>query len=318
MKKIALHLSRATWIALVITLILLAVLVSAARVVMPMVNGLQGQITESLSSTLETNVYLGELRGRLHNFNPAISVDQVVVYQPGQVSKPSASLENIILELDTISSLINLQPVFRRVIVGGGELLLTGEPGHIGLLGFPRDNGTGSKDDSAVVSEGEGVKNILEVLSRQRQIDFENIRLSLAMASGKTNKVMVKRFTLTGPGQARKMSARILTEQGEEVELAMNVSGRAMNWPDVELDGYISTPVINFKKWLGLLPGGFREDAKLKFNQLRAGTEAWFSYSPEGWDIRGKLFADMLDIDRGRPACAAINIAGFRLCPQVW
>ncbi|MCL6268904.1 TIGR02099 family protein [Sansalvadorimonas sp. 2012CJ34-2] len=296
MKKIALHLSRATWIALVFGLVLLAIIVSAGRVVMPMVSGLKGQITDSLGSTLETRVYLGELTGRLHNFNPAISLDQVVIYQPEQPDQPSVSLENIILELDTISTLVNLEPVFRRVMVGGGELNLTGEPGHIGLAGFPRIEAEDEEDTT--VSQREGVRNMLEVLSRQRQIDFENIHLSLSMNSGKTHDVLVDRLTLTGPSDGRKMSARISSASGEEIELAMNVSGHAIRWPDIMLDGYISTPTINFKKWLELLPESLRKEAKLKFNQLRAGTQAWFSYSPRGWKIHGNLTADMVDIDR--------------------
>ncbi|WP_281646636.1 YhdP family protein [Parendozoicomonas sp. Alg238-R29] len=293
MRRIALHISRATKITLVFSVVLLALLSSAARFMLPMVDDLREQLRNQISSAVNSEVYLGELSGAVVNFNPAVGVSELVIYQPENPDVPSLTLTDIVLELDTVSTLMTMKPVFRRVVFGGGELRLDGRSGAIGLSGYPRK----PQKDNDEAAKRTDVRGVIDLLSQQKQIDFRNFRVVFAMPSGEQSEITVQRIALSGPPEARKLAAIIETESNEQISLTLNIAGRAYNWPDVMVNGYVSLPSVNLKRWLPLLPEMLRDDGGIQVNQLRAGSELWFSYSPVGWDFRGQLRADMLDVD---------------------
>ena len=293
MKKIALHLSRATWFGLVVLTVFVAVVLSVARIVLPMADEWRDGFRETISQLLGAPVVLGELQGRFHNFNPALGVDSLIIYQPDNSDQPSLELYDLVLELDTLSSLTSRRPVFRQIVIGSGDLQLTGKAGNVALTGFSQNKVEELKE----ATEKPDIRYYLDLLSQQKQIDFRNLNFSITMPSGVERDIQVERMLLSGPPNARRMAAIVQTGDDEVLELTLKVAGRTYNWPDVVVNGYASVPAINLKPWLPLLPSSLREDAELQVNQLRAGSSVWFSYTPSGWDVRGDLHVEMLDID---------------------
>ncbi len=294
MKKIALHLSRFTLVSILLLLILSAVAVTAVRTALPMVNTLRSEVEQQLSDALQTRVELGELSGKVHNLNPAIHVDGLVIYQQDHPDKTSLIINELVLELDTLSSITSWQPVFRRILLRGSELKLEGKPGSVGLAGF-------SSPELPPSSSGDkfspGLRQVMDTLSQQRQIDFQDVEFTIAMPSGKANLVNVHRIQFIGPPSARRMTARIQTSADNIIDLTLNVTGKSYNWPDVMMNGYVFLPETNLKPWLPLFTDKLKESVGLNINQFRGGAQLWFSYKPSGWDVRGHLKADMLDID---------------------
>ena len=295
MKKIALHISRATWIALVFFMIFVAVIMSAARLALPMVDAWRDDFRRQISQALNTPVELGELNGRVSNFNPAIGIDSLIIYQPENPDKPSMEFYGLVLELDTIASLITLQPVFRQLVIGGAELQLVGSPGGIALAGYPSSEPTEQKN----TDKKPDLRAFMDILGQQRQIDFQNLNFSVSMPSGDDRDVMVRRMLISGPPAARSMVAVVEAGEGEPLELTVNIAGRSYNWPEIVINGYASVPAFNMQPWLPLLPETLHRDFDLQVNQLRADSKLWFSYTPAGWDIKGDVHAEMLDLDYG-------------------
>ncbi|CAM3790430.1 YhdP family protein [Parendozoicomonas haliclonae] len=293
MKRIALHISRATWLSLVACLVIVALVLSAGRIALPMIDDWREDVRLQLSDMLQAPVALGELHGRFIDFNPAISVDSLVVYQPESPQQESLALYDLLLELDTIESLLNRQVVFRRVSVGSGNLQLNGEPGAVALTGFPEKDAPAPSPSA----ERANFRAIYDLVARQRLVDFRNIRFAFAMPDGLQQAMSINRLILAGPPGSRKVSAVIDTGTDKPMTLTMNTVGMAYEWPDVVMSGYVNLPEFNFKPWLALLPADLMKSKGVQLNQLRAGSEFWFSYTPFGWDLRGNLKAEMVDVD---------------------
>ncbi|MTI14828.1 YhdP family protein [Sansalvadorimonas verongulae] len=294
MKRIALHISRATKVALVFLLVLVAMALSVARLLLPMVDDLREQVQEQISAVVGAPVDLGELSGSVVNFNLAVEVSELTVFQPQHPAQTSLQLTDIVLELDTLSSLTHMQPVFQRISIGDGRLMVDGQPGSLALTGFPASP---VEAHTRPKRERAHIRRVLDLIAQQRLIDFRDLHFVFTMPSGETNEVAVRRMVLSGSPVNRRLAAVIETDTGQEVNLTMHLSGRAYSWPDVMLGGYVSVPSIDLKPWLPLLPKALKEETGLQINQLHSGTKLWFSYTPQGWDVRGQVRSDMLDVD---------------------
>ena len=281
--------------ALVALIVLVAVVLSAARLMLPMVNDFREQVEDQLSVIVGTRVHLGELSGSVVNFNPAVEVSDLVVYQAQSPDAPSLTLSDIVLELDTLSSLTHMQPIFRRVSFGGGRLMLDGQPGAISPTGFPTTSEL--PEGPVVTSNRTDFRGLLDFIGRQRRLDFSNFQFVFALPSGESREVLVRRIVVSGPPEARRLAAVVDTTAGQEIDLTLHLAGRAYYWPNVVLGGYLSIPPVDLKPWLPLLPDALKNDKGVRINELRSGAELWFSYSPQGWDFRGHVRADEVDVD---------------------
>ncbi len=289
--------------SLAICVLLVITVLLAARFVLPMADDWRENVQAELSAIAGAPVTLGALRGHLVNFNPAVEVSSLIVYQPENPAQPTLELDKLTLELDTIQSIITRQLVFRRLRIGSGHVQLSGHSGKITLAGFLKSVVDQPVDEPPVPEKESDYRTIYDLLAQQRLIDFRNITFAVSLPDGQDREITIRHMMLSGAPESRTLSATIDGDNGQAITLSLSADGQAEEWPNVILNGYLSLPVTNFKPWLSLLPEKLMDKAMVQVNQLETGAELWFSYSPptstapSGWDVRGHLRADMIDAD---------------------
>lgn len=129
---------RHTWLwthrLAVVSLLLAAVLVSAARWWLPHLDTHRAQIEDWLSHALAAPVSVGPLAADWHGWGPALAVSGLRVRDPRSGAEVLA-FDHAIVELSPLRSLLALRPVVSALDLRGVNLLLRREAdGRLGLL----------------------------------------------------------------------------------------------------------------------------------------------------------------------------------------
>ncbi len=289
MKRIVLHISRTTKWALIVLIFLLAVILTALRLAMPMVSDWRADLEAQLSAIVKAPVTLGSLRGEFRHFNPALTMDSLIVYQPLDTARPSLEFYDIVLELDTLKTILSGSLAFERIDVGRGDLQLTAKDGRLALAGYSTMPSDGFDQPQSVGLPD--YRAFYDTLARQ-QVNIRNLSVVVARPDGGVSTFEAGHMMLSGPANARTLSASIDVGADKPVVVSFLALGTGKEWPNVYVNGYLSLPEFNFQPWLSLLP-----ELPVQLNQLRAGSDVWFSYTPSGWQVRGQLQMSMLDVD---------------------
>ena len=119
------RLAKATWLAFAAVIISTALTVSVVRLLMPWMDNFRDELQVFLGNTFKTKVTLTSIKGRIYNYNPAIAVTGIRVYQQDQPGKTAVEIDTAILQLDTLASIRSLSPVFDSITVDGAQIKLT-------------------------------------------------------------------------------------------------------------------------------------------------------------------------------------------------
>ncbi|HEY0722098.1 MAG TPA: hypothetical protein VGE50_12680, partial [Gammaproteobacteria bacterium] len=115
--KLLWHPLRYLWTATALLIILLAVMVSAARALLPHLDSYRANIEARVSAYLGQPVAIERFDARLVGLTPSIILRQVTLKSPAGDSL--ARVEELRIGLDLFASLRHLSPVLSELVVTG-------------------------------------------------------------------------------------------------------------------------------------------------------------------------------------------------------
>ncbi len=135
--KFSMRLRRALWYLAISALILLALLLSVARLLLPELQGYRQQLAEWASEAVGQPVTVGAIDARLSGLSPAVILRDVALLD--NAGEAVLNVRELQLVLDPLASLVSRQPVLDTLVVVGTELtVIRDEQGlHIKGLSHP-------------------------------------------------------------------------------------------------------------------------------------------------------------------------------------
>lgn len=290
------RLAKATWLTFAAVMISTALTVSVVRLLMPWMDNFRDELQVYLGNTFKTKVSLTSIKRRIYNYNPAIAVAGIRVYQQDQPGKTAVEIDTAILQLDTLASIRTLSPVFDSIAVDGAQLKLTFNNGQWGVAGFPQASTAAAANQPTAVSE-RNLKELTDVLNNQESIHFRDVYLQVANDKGDRAGLMVEHLRVGGTRANRHLSGRLVTDGGDDLSLNLAAEGPLLRWPDIRLSGHLKAEQINIKPWLPLFEGIAQKHFGIKLNQLRVAAEVQAEWNKGQWQVSSDLKAPMLDLD---------------------
>jgi uncharacterized protein (TIGR02099 family) len=172
--RLARRLLRRLWQLTFLLLALLAVYVTAGRLLMPVLAGQTALVEARLSSRLDARVEIGELRGAWFRFSPSLEITDLVISSGASAAPQELVVQRAFVELDFVESLLSGQLVINRVSLAGLQLVLQEDAdGRWNLAGLA---GAGSN----------GTQQMLDFLLDTRAIALTESSLLLRRAGGTT------------------------------------------------------------------------------------------------------------------------------------
>lgn len=106
---------------LVVTVMLLAVLVTAVRVALPFADGLRAELEQAVGETLGLDVSVERLRLRWSGLHALLELHQATLRDPEDEGAP-LRLERLVVQLDLVESFQARAPRLREVVIAGIEV----------------------------------------------------------------------------------------------------------------------------------------------------------------------------------------------------
>lgn len=287
--------AKATWLVFAAGMIFTALAVSAVRLLMPWMSHFQNEIQAYLGNAFKAKVTLTSISGRIYNYNPAIAVTGIRVYQPDHPDQTAVEIDTAILQLDTLTSIRTLSPVYDSIVVDGARLKLTFNNGQWRVAGFPRA-GNASAHQPTAISEPDFGK-LVDVLNSQESIHFHEVYLQIANDEEACAGLMVKYLRVGGARANRHLSGYLVTDDGDDLSLNLTAEGPLLRWPDIRLSGHLKVGQITVKPWLALFGGIVRQHPDIRLNQLRVAAEVQAEWNQGQWQISSDLKVPMLNLD---------------------
>ncbi|WP_127477929.1 YhdP family protein [Sulfurivermis fontis] len=160
------RLRRALWFATAGGVILVAVLLTLTRLLLPGLEGYRGQVEALASAALGQPVRITTLSSRLHGLSPLVVLEGVELLDAA-AQMPVARLGEVAIGIDVLASLRRMQPVMASLAVSGAELTVVRQAdGRIAVQG--------------VVGQGEaaaGTSGIGRWLLAQERLALQESRL---------------------------------------------------------------------------------------------------------------------------------------------
>ncbi|WP_165312371.1 YhdP family protein [Vibrio ziniensis] len=139
-------------------LILLAIAVTALRVMLPEMNRYQGEIQRWVTEQTNIQVKITDVRGFWKNTHPSLALKAVRLELPAS-SKIHMSTQQIDIEFDLLQSMLNRKPVIADMSIHGMKL-------DISSIDWRRLDSSGSSDQQNQ-SEGQVVQRLDDLFLRQ-------------------------------------------------------------------------------------------------------------------------------------------------------
>ena len=147
------------WQLLIVAIVVLAVYVSAARVMLGLLPSYRSALNDVLSEQIGARIEIGELSGELIGFTPQLVLQDLALRLPGP-AESSMAVDNAILSIDMWDSLLALQPRL-------GGLLLKGM-----RVEFHADSDTQTESRT-------DLSTLADILRRFRKVAITNAQIAL-------------------------------------------------------------------------------------------------------------------------------------------
>ncbi|MCK5894767.1 MAG: TIGR02099 family protein [Endozoicomonadaceae bacterium] len=302
------RLVKAGWLAFVAIIVVTVLLTSAVRLLWPKIEISKEEFQVRLGSALNTKVTLTSTKQRIHNYNPAIVVTGLHIYQREQPDKLAVEIDTAIIQLDIVASLWSLSPIFGNITIDGAKIRLTFNDGKWGVLGFPvaisstspvtnRASTSPSALQTTSTASNRDVKKLMEILRHEEIVNFRNVYLQISNDEGAREGLMVEHLTVDGPKAQRYFSGSLLTDGGDQLDLNVIAEGEFLRWPNIQLRGNLTAKSVDIKPWLPLFAEVIQQNVGIKFNQFRMATEIQVEWNKEAWQLSGDVRVPILDID---------------------
>ena len=217
---------------LAVALILLALLVSAARVGSPLLSGQIGTVESRLSDYLKTPVSIGELSLTWDGYSPKLSAGRVSIRES---EDRQITVDSILLDANLIQTLISGKPIINELTLIGAELVLeVSDKGQLAVHGV-------AKRDAAP-TDGKTSINLLSWLLSTDRVGLENARVKLINSSN-AEPLEIKNVNVLAVNDGQLHQLRIDMELpdaiGQTLELGIDLRGNTQDLSNSESDVYV-------------------------------------------------------------------------------
>ncbi len=270
---------RRCWYLVVELVVVLALLVTAFRFVLPMLDEYKGHLSAQLSQMLGQQVSVEGVKGRWHGFGPLIELNHVVVNQ-GDGRHAALAVSEVEIGLNLWDSLVSWQIIFDRIQLRGLDISLERRlDGSISLQGF---------SDQDVSGDNSGGANGLDWFFSQRLISVgeATLRWRDQTRPGVKREVRHVNFTIRNDTIRHQLSgdARIGPDEQPDVRFALDLTGD-LSGTEWRGKGYLESVALKLGPWLS---GQMVSDVVFLSGQL--GLQVWTTWE-EGKlaDSRGQF-----------------------------
>lgn len=199
------RLSSFLWGGIVVLVVLLAIYVSAGRMLTANVANYSTAILQELNARLPFTIAARQVRGEWKSFTPAIVLTDLRLSIPGSLDPP-LQLSRGRIGVDVLNSLRTRSLQLTRLVLN--DLSLRGELSRDGVLTL-----AGVTD-----SPGESVEQLREFLLNVESISLRNNRLILTMPSGEVRDLGVD-LQLSREGSQRRVQATLSSSTGARLAI---------------------------------------------------------------------------------------------------
>ena len=193
------------WQLLIVAIVVLAVYVSAARVMLGLLPSYRSALNDVLSEQIGARIEIGELSGELIGFTPQLVLQDLALRLPGP-AESSMAVDNAILSIDMWDSLLALQPRL-------GGLLLEGM-----RVEFHADSDTQTESRT-------DLSTLADILRRFRKVAITNAQI--ALVSGQRTMAMAMDAELYRERSLRDVRVTLSDDSG----LMARIEGRGIGDP---------------------------------------------------------------------------------------
>ena len=193
------------WQLLIVAVVVLAVYVSAARVMLELLPSYRSALNDVLSEQIGTRIEIGELSAELIGFTPQLILQDLALQLPGPAEN-SMAVDNAILSIDMWHSLLALQPRLGGLSLEGMRVEFHAD----------RDTQTESRTD---------LSTLADILRRFRKVAITNAQI--ALVSGEKTMAMAMDAELYRERSLRDVRVRLSDDSG----LMATIEGRGIGDP---------------------------------------------------------------------------------------
>ncbi|UTW14011.1 YhdP family protein [Marinobacterium rhizophilum] len=265
-------------------LLLLALLVTLTRQFLPAVSEYREELVGLLSEQLGVPLDMDAIQGQWDGASPQLSIRGLRVFADTDAGpEVRAYVDSISIELDLLSSLTHLVPVFRQAQLSGLQLTWRERDGRWLHRPGAGEGGSGLKADAW--------NRMLALAMIQPAVSISDVELTLLPESGTPRVLRAPRLLLNNSASEHQLSGDlVLPAAGDKggVRFAIETRGAAEDLLQARYDFYLSLDELGPDLLnLELLP--------VQVERLRASTEFW-----------GRVSAGRLDSLQG-----SVDVAEF-------
>lgn len=252
-------LRRSLWLA-AICLILLALYVSLARQLVPLVAEYRLEVQDKSRELMGMPVSLGRLEGRWNGFSPHIVAHDVIIGD----DESAVRLDRLGLVPDVLSSLLARQLHLSAVEFSGVQLSLVQDAeGEWRVAGLPEQGDHEPTDMRALITNVQKISS-LRLLDSQLTLEpYAEAPLTLTYAN----------LHLRTAGERMRLDGRVLLPDGQPLSLHADARVRPSDWLSSNASVYLSLPQSDWAAWV---PARLVNNLEVK--HLKAGGELWLDW----------------------------------------
>lgn len=275
------------WIVAATLAVLVAIYVVVAGQLLGALGERRADLADWLGARLGMIVQIDHIDGEMDYLTPVVHLRGVRFYvrETAADGAPALAAPAIDLELDTLASLLERQPVLRRLRVEGVDLaLVEGEDGRVRVRGMPF-----SVNDPQAE---EKLRQALDALYRQTDILVERSRLSIESARVPVTALENLRLHMhsEGHGHAVSGSAQVVGPGTVKASFVLRFDGEPVVPRDLAADLYLRLQPTSLEDWIPR-----RDAGELWIDALSGGGEAWLRIEQAKLvSVTGKLQVDSL------------------------
>jgi len=230
------------FVTIAVLLILLAILLLLARFGLPWLGNYKGEIETRLSEHLDSPVVIDDLSVRWQKFRPTLSATGVSL---NAAADQPVTLDEVLIELDMLSSIRQTTPVVDELTLVGAKLVLETSPdGRFQLQGLKQSQASESSSNQDV--------NILSRLMDTNKVDLQDIQITL-INTANNEQLNITDLNITavnddGLHQLR-VNMQLPEALGKHIELGLDLQGSSDDIRNATVDFHAKATDFKVDAW---------------------------------------------------------------------
>ncbi len=226
------------WQLAAVLLLAVAAYVVLGRQLMALVPHWHEPLETRLEEQLGTALDIGALSGRMDGLSPVLELQDLRLPVPD--GDAPLELDQVVLTLDVLSSLVERRPRLRRLLIRGASLdLARSDDGDISFRGLETER------------EPPSLRRALAWVYRQNRVVLDEVHLGLDWPGLPRLETRDLELALINSGRHHRLSLRADSVDGERsLDLRLGLDQDAFRWSELDGDVYARMQGDGWQRWL--------------------------------------------------------------------